>query len=116
MEPRACPECGGLFVISGMERTQVDLNPAAPVLLHGKRSDFPIGACPRCGRLLTSDAFPAGGQLVPWNAPMLESVAEDVAEGTPLRIRGLATKMSQDDVAGYAEERNRQAAWGGRRG
>lgn len=113
MRPRKCPACQGLFIMGGAARSQVDLNPDAPIEIYGgKRTGCPIGQCPHCETALTSDAFPAAGMLIPYNIPMLENEAQDVPEliapmTLPTRI---ATKMSQDDVEGWMRDTNRRAA------
>ena len=108
MGPRACPLCGGLFIASGMRRTQVAVD--APILPYRGGTGVAVGQCPHCEKLLTSEAFEIAGQLIPWNAPMLEAEVQDVAEGSPLPEAQLSRKLSQDDVPGWVRERNRQAA------
>jgi hypothetical protein len=123
MEPRACPLCGGLFIQGGPVAFvgnravwgQVPLDSAEPILPYKNQTGVTAGRCPHCEKPLTSEAFRSTCQLIPYNASMLESEVQDVAEGTPLRIPAMSTKMSQDDVTGWIEERNHEAAYRGRK-
>lgn len=99
-----------------MLRTQCDFAPNAPVLPYHDETGVTVGQCPHCKKPLTSDAFNVGGQLIPYNAPMLEHEAVNVSEGVPLTIPELSTKFSQDDPTTYVEERNRDAATKARKG
>ena len=131
---RECPACRKPFIMGGVVgwkrdpnsgRTailgQVDYNPAAPVEIYRAwgtvldrvlrlfrkppASHFPIAGCPHCKTLLTSDAFPVAGELISYNAPMLESDAQFVDEDAPLELpRTIATKSSQNDVEGWMRD------------
>mgnify|MGYP001593921181 CR=1 len=105
---RSCPACGRLFVITGAQQQPIDLNPAAPILIYtGEIGKFPVGQCPHCKKAITSDAFPASGQCIPANVPMLESTCQELLEDAPLTIPSLSTKLSQDDPEHWIRVRNR---------
>ena len=109
--PRACPHCGQDFLITGLHREIVDLSPEAPILPYeGGAALYPVGQCPHCEEAITSDAFPAAGQCIPANVPLLEATCREVAEGAPLVLpSSLSTKLSQDDPEGWirADSRSR---------
>jgi len=101
---RGCPKCRGPFIMSGLRNTQVDLNPAAPIEVYDGKSPGVVSRCPHCGVDLTSDAFPGAGMSIPYDAPMLESDAQDVAEGSPLELpTEISTKVSQDNIEEWVE-------------
>ena len=124
-QPRSCPSCKGRFIAGGPvafdptrpagKRVIIDEVPLDPTIRIARskgESGVRVGRCPHCPQLLTSDDFPSAGQLIPYNAPMLESTCQSIPEGVPLAIPVMGSKLSQDDVAGWMKESNRMAAEG----